>query len=393
MVAEIRGPHDSVKAQSERLSHGSSRTDPAKVAGEAVPHASLTAADEAKLRELLTQHPPRTDLFTAVRLIERLMRDRPRLGDDGPFDDEGVFFRHDPSFAFRPAELSAIHHAEHERPPEQRLRGKHSRFELTTCVLGLSGADSPMPLYHAADLIHDTESAEAMRLFLDLFHNRMTALMYRARNKYDWPQEFLQGAKDVMSSRVLAFAGVDAEAERTDALDRTDLLRLSSLLAFGGGTARSFENALTEMLADTLDGAPLSLEQFTGGWVTFEPSQRISLGRANSTIGDSFVLGTRALHPAHRAKVVIGPISPALAKEFSPGGAQFARVRQLAERLSGEPIGFELELLVSEDAYPPFVIGTVGRGRIGDGVMLTARKGSGRVARRKFDLERATAGA
>ncbi len=345
------------------------------------------------LGELLTQHPPRTDLFTAVRLIERLMRDRPRLGDDGPFDDEGVFFRHDPSFAFRPAEISAIRKVELERAPEERLRGKHSRFEITTCVLGLSGADSPMPLYHAADLIHDTESAEAMRLFLDLFHNRMTALMYRARNKYDWPQEFLSGARDVMSSRVLAFAGVDAEAERTDALDRADLLRLAGLMAFGGGTARSFQNALSEILGETLAGAPLSLEQFTGGWVNFEPSQRISLGRANSALGDSFVLGTRALHPAHRAKVVIGPISPDLAREFSPGGDQFVRVRQLAERLSGEPIGFELELLVTEDAYPPFVIGTAGRGRLGDGVMLTARKGSGRIQKRKFDLERVSAGA
>lgn len=349
---------------------------------------SLTA-----LGELLTQHPPRTDLFTAVRLIERMLADRPRLGEDGPFDEEAMFFRHDPSFAFRPGELTAIRHVERERAPEQRLRGKHSRFEITTCLLGLSGADSPMPLYHAADLIHDSEASQAMRLFLDLFHNRITALMYRARNKYDWAQEFLTGAQDIMSRRALAFAGVDAQAEQSDALGRDDLLRLSSLLAFGGGSARSFENALGDMLSDRLEGAPLRLEQFTGGWVTFEPSQRISLGQANSELGDSFVLGTRALHPAHRAKVVIGPISPTLAREFSPGGAQFDRVRQLAERLSGEPIGFELELLVTQDAYPPFVIGTVGRGRLGDGVMLTARRPQGRVQSRKFDLERAAAGA
>ena len=51
------------------------------------------------------------------------------------------------------------------------------------------------------------------------------------------------------------------------------------------------------------------------------------------------------------------------------------------------------ELLVTEDAYPPFVIGTVGRGRLGDGVMLTARRPQGRVQSRKFDLERAAAGA
>lgn len=337
--------------------------------------------------ELLTGAPPSTDFFTAVRLIERMSEGRPRLGEDGPFDEESVYFRHDPSFAFRPNELSEIRHVERERAPQERLRGRHSRFEITTCILGLSGADSPMPLYHAADLVQDGEDAEVMRHFLDLFHNRLSALFYRARNKYDWPQEFLRGARDALSSRALAFAGVDPVAEHSDVLDRADLLRLSSLLAFGGGTGRSLEHGLAEMLADTLEGAPLRLEELTGGWVTFEPSQRISLGRANSALGESFVLGTRALHPAHRARIVIGPISPALARDFSPGGASFSRVRELAERLCGEPIGFELELLVMEDAYPPFVIGSVGRGRLGDGVMLTARRTTGRLRSRRFDLE------
>lgn len=344
------------------------------------------------LREQLTVTPPRTDFFTAVRLIERLTHARPRIGEDGPVDQEALVFRHDTSFSFRPNDISAIRYREDERPAEERLRGKHSRYEITTCVLGLSGADSPLPLYHAADLIQETETTAPMRAFLDLFHNRLTALFYRARNKYDWPYEFTSGARDVLSRRVLAMAGVDVEAEQSDGtLTRAELLRLAGLLAYGGGTARSLENSLAELLAPALEGAPLRLEQFTGGWVTFDPSQRIELGKANSAIGDSFVLGTRALHPANRARVVIGPITPTQAREFAPGGEQFARVRELTAKICGEPIGFELELLVAEDAYPPFVIGAAGRGRIGDGVMLTARRTKGRIQSRLFDLDKPTA--
>jgi len=349
--------------------------------------------DPVTLLEQLTVKPPRTDFFTAVWLLERLSRGRPRVGDDGPFDEEALFFRHDPSFAFQPNDISEIKSAELTRAPEQRLRGKHQRFEITTCVLGLTGADSPLPLYHAEDLVIDGDDAAPQRMFLDLFHNRITSLFFRATSKYDYPHEFLTGAKDLLSARALACAGVDTFAESADAgLARTDLLRLSGLLALGGGTARSIENSLAELLSPALAGVPLRLDEFTGGWVTFDPSQRISLGRANSAIGDSFVLGTRALHPADRARVIIGPMPPAQAREFAPGGAEFPRIRQLVAALCRDPISYDLELLIDEDAYPPFVIGSIARGRIGEGVVLTAKKRQGRTMSRVFDLDKPQAG-
>ncbi len=345
--------------------------------------------DPVTLLEQLTVKPPRTDFFTAVWLLERLTRGRPRIGDHGPYDDEALFFRHDPSFKFQPNDISEIRSAEITRAPEQRLRGKHRRFEITTCVLGLTGADSPMPLYHAEDLIVAGEDATPQRMFLDLFHNRVTSLFFRATSKYDYPHEFLTGAKDVLSARALACAGVDTFADATEAgLERADLLRLSALLAMGGGTSRSIENSLSELLSSSLGDVKLRLEEFTGGWVTFDPSQRISLGKANSAIGDSFVLGTRALHPADRARVVIGPMSPEQARAFQPGGAEFPRVRQLVAALCRDPISYDLELIIDEDAYPPFVIGSIGRGRIGEGVVLTAKKPQGRLQRRLYDLDK-----
>jgi len=341
-----------------------------------------------RVAELLSVKPPRTDFFTAVWLLERLTRGQPRIGGDGPFDEEALFFRHDPSFSFQPNEISGIRFDELRRAPEDLLRGKHQRYEITTCILGLTGADSPMPLYHAEDLVLDNEDAALQRMFLDLFHNRMTALFFRARSKYDWPHEFLGGAKDLLSARALALAGVDAQLETEGALSRADMLRLSGLLALGGNTARSLENGMAELLSSALGNAQLRLEQFTGGWVTFDPSQRISLGRANSALGDSFVLGTRALHPANRARVIIGPMPPEQAREFSPGGRQFAKVRKMVSALCGDPIAYDLELLVDEDAYPPFVIGTLARGRIGEGVVLTAKRRQGRLSSRVYDLDK-----
>ena len=342
--------------------------------------------------EQLTVTWPRTDFFTAVCLLERLTPGHPRIGEDGPHEREALTFRHDPSFAFRPNEISKIDVATSAPAPEDRLRGKQLRYEVTTCILGLTGADSPLPLYHAEDLMLDQEEFVVQRHFLDIFHNRITAFLFRAIAKHHFPLEFLRGGRDLLSTRLLALAGVDTYGAPDTPLARTEHLQITALVALGGSTSRSLQNALRELLSAALDGSDLQLEQYTGGWVTFDPSQRNELGKENSCIGDSFVLGTRALHPAQRARVVIGPISPNLARQFSPGGPHYNRVCRLLPALCSEPISFELELLVNEDAFPRFLVGAKAPAGLGDGIMLSAKKPQKRIARYLFDLDKSAHG-
>jgi type VI secretion system protein ImpH len=329
---------------------------------------------------------PRCSFFTAVRLLEQVTAGAPRVGGEGPFSAETVSFRHSPSFSSQPNELESIKQVEVPRTAEEILdtKNKH-RYQVTTCFLGLSGADSPLPLYTAAEMVQDEEWSRRQAHFLDLFHNRMTALFYRAVIKYDYPRECLGDARDASSSRALALAGLDPSAESGDTVTRPELLRLAALFTLGGATGRSIQNGLCHMLAEELGKIPLDLGQFTGGWVTYDPSQTNKLGRSNNQMSESFMLGTRVRHPAHRARITIGPMTPMEAEAFSPGGASFTRIKHLVGVLCGEPIEFDVELLIRQGEYPPFILG---RRTLGKDVCITAKKESGKIVSRVFDLDR-----
>ena len=347
------------------------------------------ALAEGALRAQLLKTPPRTDFYTAVTLLERLTPDHGRVGGSAPLRDEAIAFRHNVSFAFQPNDISAIEWVTFDNP-DGYMDGR-GRYVVTTCVLGLSGADSPLPLYHVEDLVLDDEEAVLQAAFLDVFHSRLTALFYRARSKYSPSREYLQGGKDPLSARILAAAGFDPGATPPD-ISRAELLGLAALMAIGGGTARSMENALRALLAAELDGAPLNLAQMSGGWIEFDEEQRTKLGKANCSLAVSWILGTRVRHPAHQARVAVGPMSPDRATAFSPGGASFERTQKLVQSLCRDPISVELEVIIDQDAYPPFFLRAKGGRVLGENVFLSSRRRGGKLLRRVFELEQAPAG-
>ncbi|MCA9654849.1 MAG: type VI secretion system baseplate subunit TssG [Myxococcales bacterium] len=332
--------------------------------------------------------PPRTDFFTAVMQLERLTRDHERIGGTASLTAEAISFRHDISFGFQPNDISSIQWIDVDPEPDRRLEGRRGHFEIVTCVLGLSGADSPLPLYHVEDLVLDDEEARVQAAFLDLFHNRITALLYRACTKYSPPREYLRGGRDPFSLRLLAAAGVDRGGDDEPvAPRRAELLGLAALLATGGGTGRSIENALRCLLSRELSGTNLDFDQFRGSWIEFDPDQRTSLGKSNSSMAIDWILGTRVRHPAHRARVVVGPMAPERAREFAPGGKSFQRMNDLVHALCTEPIAIDLELLIDQDAYPPFFLRVRDPRVLGENVFLSSRKRGGRVMKRLFPLD------
>lgn len=338
-----------------------------------------------RLRAQLLRLPPRTDFFTAVMLLERLAPEHQRIGGATALREEGIYFRHDVSFGFQPNDVSAIRWV---TVPDAEGRADRGRYEITTCVLGLSGADSPLPLYHVEDLVLDDPEAVLQAAFLDLFHNRLTALFYRSRSKYSPPREYLRGGRDPLSARILAAAGFDPGSEAApQEISRSELLGLAALMATGGGTARSLENSLRALLEAELHGTPLVLQQMSGGWIEFDESQRTKLGKNNSSLAVSWVLGTRVRHPAHMARVAVGPMPPDKARAFGPGGASFERTQRLVQSLCRDPIAVELEVLIDQDAYPPFFLRARGGRVLGENVFLSSRRRVGGVLRRVYDLE------
>ncbi|MEX1362512.1 MAG: type VI secretion system baseplate subunit TssG, partial [Nannocystaceae bacterium] len=151
----------------------------------------------------------------------------------------------------------------------------------------------------------------------------------------------------------------------------------------------SIENALRCLLARDLDGSQLQFQQFKGSWIEFDPDQRTALGRSNSSMAIDWILGTRVRHPAHRARVVVGPMAPDRARDLAPGTPGFTRMNDLVHALCTEPVAIELELLIDQDAYPPFFLRAKEPRVLGENVFLSSRKRAGRLMHRVYPLDEA----
>ena len=85
----------------------------------------------------LLKGAPRFSFFQAVRLLQAVYRDAPRVGRQGPVDRERIRFRPVLDFAFASSDVAAIR--------ETELEDGSTGVEVLTTFLSLYGTASPLP--------------------------------------------------------------------------------------------------------------------------------------------------------------------------------------------------------------------------------------------------------
>ena len=145
------------------------------------------------------------DFFQALRRIEGVSTDRPRLGKAVRPADEPVRLSQEISVAFAPSTLSAF---------EQQANGLPPRLEQR--FFGLLAPNGPLPLHlteYARERIRDGGDWTLAR-FLDLFHHRMALLFYRAWAESRPTVQHDRPAEDQFAVYVGSLAGYGSPARR-----------------------------------------------------------------------------------------------------------------------------------------------------------------------------------
>ena len=315
--------------------------------------------------ERLLAEPSAYDPFVVAGLLEKLLPDAPRVGGDGPYDEEAIRFHHARSLTFKPGDMENVEVNERGRKTDH---GPAPRYEMTLNVVGLTGTSSPLPTYLASEAASQDEAGHTKADFFDLFHHRLHSLLFRSLRKYDWPREYVEDGTDVWSRRSLAALGIDTFGRPPLRYVRPlDLLRIAPLLASSARTARTVELAVMEILGHLLDGAEVSVKQFKGEWADIDEDHKVQLAVENSNLGVSAVIGDMCLHRAGKAQVVVGPLDQEGLKRFLAGGEAFLAIRELLDLLSYELIEFELELILAKAARTGTILGV---SKVGDDAWL-----------------------
>jgi type VI secretion system protein ImpH len=310
----------------------------------------------------LTRAPWSFDLFQALRRIECVSADRPRLGKALRPADEPVRVSQEASMAFAPSTLSAFEEQDGGLPPRLEQR-----------VFGLLGPNGPLPLhlteYARERLRHEGDRTFAR--FLDLFHHRMALLFYRAwaesrpTVQHDRPDE------DQFTTYAGSLAGYGSPARR-----RRDSVSDHAKLFFLGHLVRNARNA--EGLASILEGyfgLPARVEQFVLGWLHLPADERTTVGgerRPPVTLGNGLAIGERVRDVQSKFRIVMGPMDLDRYFDFLPGGPSLARLVDWVRNYAGFEFDWEVQLVLARDEVPGIRLGQ--DGHLGWTTWLGARR-------------------
>ena len=305
----------------------------------------------------------------AVAFIERSIGARVRPGEDGPFADEPIAFRHDGSLSFSSGDITNISTrrtagGDVDRPP----------IEMLTTFLGLTGSVSPLPPYFAEEITQDSGPEQTQRDFLDVFHHRVLSLFYRVTSRYSPAMEFTSDMLDPWTKRFLCIGGIDGfGSDLGTRLPRWRLVQLLPLLVRPTNTAWTIETALTHVLSEYLGNAKVSIQQFVGAWVPIDPAQKIRLGKANSNLGVNTLIGASAYDYGGKIRISVGPLDFADYQRFRSDPAVRNLIDATVALLMRDPLEYDLSLQLGEGALPGLQMSASRPARLGVDTFLGAR--------------------
>ncbi|MNJ16602.1 hypothetical protein D3C77_108660 [compost metagenome] len=243
--------------------------------------------------EQLQHQAWRFDFFSALRCIEALHPDCPRLGTARRLAQDPLRLTQAVSMAFEPGMLRNL-----------ELREGHAP-RLAVTFFGMTGVNGPMPLAFSEEVVSRQTNHDDYVLthFIDIFHHRLLTLLYRA-----WAT-----ARPVVSAdrpQDNRFADyVQAFSPRSEAYYAS--LYVDQRRSAGG---------LVALLRDYL-GVTVEVRQWQGRWTALGPDAHLQLSKqcAGAQLGMASLLGKRSWNVQHSIRLVLGPLSLGDWRRLLPG--------------------------------------------------------------------------
>jgi len=304
----------------------------------------------AEIEELLLEDPYGLDFFFALRRMECLHPDRPRLGQASSPLEEPIRIGQHCSLEFAPATISSCH----RQPDSQVLR-------LEVAFLGLFGPNGPLPL-HLTEYALERVQRHKDRTFLsfvDIFHHRLLCLFYRGWASAQPTVSFDRPEQDRFGEYLGSLCGLGLPALRNrDAMDDAAKLHFAGHLLC---TAKNAEGL--ESLIGTYLQVPVWVTELVGEWLEIAPEEWCLLGAtpATGTLGKTAVAGAYAYECQHRFRVHIGPVGLVRFEQLLPGGDGLEALVAVIRNYVGDELAWDVQLILRREEVPLLNLGRSSR--------------------------------
>lgn len=228
--------------------------------------------------------------------------------------------------------------------------------------INLFGAGSPLPAHYYELIACDDEQGKLARDFLDLFNQRLQALIYPIWKKYRYYMQFKPSADDVFSTRMFALIGLGyQELRRSSRIEWPRLLPYLGLLSIKVQSAALLEAVLRYYFSHS----ELFIEQCVMRRITIPADQRNQLGVANHCFGQSLVLGESILDRRTTFRIHIRELDWDTFHYFLPIGEGYAVLHELVGFILREPLEYDISLSMPVRSSQPMMLSSNNKCRLG----------------------------
>lgn len=295
----------------------------------------------------LAERPYDFDFHAALRMVEALQPERPRLGQSLRAADDALRLAQQPAMSFAPAALSAFTLGNAQHAPRLQVR-----------FFGLLGPNGPLPLHLTEYAVQRQRHAgdQSLARFLDIFHHRWLSLFHRA-----WVQASPTASLDrPQHDRFSHYVGALIGYGQPELRERSTVPELAKQF-FAGLLSRGVRHV--EGLATILQSffrVPVTIEPLIGQWMPLQAEDRSRLGAMNAgaRLGRGATLGQRVWDRQHKLRVVLGPLSLLQYQDLLPGSQAGHRLHDWVRAYFGHDMDCEVQLVLAGAEVPRAALGS-----------------------------------
>ena len=300
------------------------------------------------LTRQLMNAPYSFDFFQAVRRIECIRPDLPRVGHSQRPREDPIRFCQEASLAFAPSTIAGYRPGPGGRPP---------RFFVY--FLGLLGPNGPMPL-HITECVRERirhHRDETLARFLDIFHHRMISLFYRAWACNQQTVSSQRDGDDRFAVYIGSLFGIGMDSFRDrDAVSDIAKLHYSGRLACGTCHAQGLRAILSNYF-----GIAAEIDEFIGEWIDLPEDCCCRLGASpeSGLVGSTAIVGSRVWQCQHKFRVKLGPMGLSDYQRMLPGHDSLERLIGWIRNYVGDELSWDLQLILKAEEVPQLQLGRI----------------------------------
>lgn len=289
----------------------------------------------------LLENGPEYDYFQAVRMIGLLANQKRR--EQGSTDEYKLRIRPELSFNYPTSDIAEIDPLEDE-----------TGFSITTTFLGLYGVSSPLPAFFTEELLDDEwEDDEAPRGFLDVIHQHIYPLLYKAWVKYKFSHNAVEHGDENYWNILYNLIGLGSEDIKAGVSQPEQLLRYVGLLT----EQRRSSTGLQTILEDLLAPLEVELDPCVERTVTIPEAQRLRLGGRHCELGETAVLGMQVNDRTGKLVVRIGPLDTEQYIGLVADKSKLELVRLIIKMYLLQPLDYEIALSLAPNTVKGVCLG------------------------------------